>query len=901
MTLGGLLRPTSASIRVSWRTDGAVLVAALVLVAVVVAGVVAAQRAVETAEEQSLVAALDAARDDQTRLRISIADRFGSSGRGDPLATPIAAVDDAAERLDPLALSVYGPARHVVDSARFAAVDVDGVPPASPTGIVLRVHDDLDTRATRATGRAPGPTDDRVDGHPVVEVEVSSGTAAAMGWSVGSEILVESDPTDPLFRVFTGVPDPFVVRVTGTLDLDPPADDYWSGDVRLHRPIVADTAVGANFTVYVSIPPDQLRELIATLGGQTALRAEQRRDLDPARVDLSNATMVERAVTSVESSTSATAGPGQAAVTIGLGPVLQEEAARRSVARAAVLVATVGAMAVATATLVQLVRVAGVRRRPWWQQASARGATRTALVLSSLISTAAAVGSGTVIGAAAGRALRAGAPSGAGSDQRELLIAFAVVLVLAALADQIVEARSRLGTDDAPRPASRVRRAVGALVVIVAVASVLTVRRRGLSLDAGSVDAVLLAPIVFVPLAGVVLVAAVLPRIAGRRGLGSLRIGVGRLLGVRRGLAPQSEQGLLPVVGLATCVAVVASAIAMSISTGIEEWSWHDVGAQARVDTSDLDVVDAIAAQPGALVARYGDTPTLVRHRGEVVAVELASLDVAEHRRLTEGTPAEVDLPGDLDVARDDGTLPVVTTGELGGRRIEVGDTISGVGSFDGLEMTVVDVVPGVLTRAADTVLADRRALEALIGRDAGLDLAWFSGPVPADLATDPEVEIVDRAELARARLADPLTGAARDSFIAAGIAAALLSLLAAAAHLVVTMRARRRDVGLLAALGADAAEFARAVRAELLPSVVIGAIVGTIAGGVTIAAFDGRLDLGPLTGADRTPIALDPVATVIVVLAIVLAIAATVWLAGRRTAGDRSGALTVLRAEGAR
>ena len=75
---------------------------------------------------------------------------------------------------------------------------------------------------------------------------------------------------------------------------------------------------------------------------------------------------------------------------------------------------------------------------------------------------------------------------------------------------------------------------------------------------------------------------------------------------------------------------------------------------------------------------------------------------------------------------------------------------------------------------------------------------------------------------------------------------------------------------------------------------------IGATSGTVTIAALDGRLDLGPLTGAPSTPIALSIVATVIVVTTVLLTIAGVVSLAGRRTSRNRATALTVLRADGA-
>ena len=137
-------------------------------------------------------------------------------------------------------------------------------------------------------------------------------------------------------------------------------------------------------------------------------------------------------------------------------------------------------------------------------------------------------------------------------------------------------------------------------------------------------------------------------------------------------------------------------------------------------------------------------------------------------------------------------------------------------------------------------------------------------------------------------------------SFVSATIGAALIGVGALVAGLVVTMRSRRRDVGLLAALGADGRESRRAVRAEVLPPALVGLALGAAAGGVTLRLFDGRLDVSALTGAAGSPVTSDPLATVAAVSVLAVAVAATVWIAASVASRAEARAVDILRAEGA-
>lgn len=615
-------------LRLTRRADTLVLVCVTLLVGVVAAGLVAAERAVDVAEDDSLAQALANAPAETTRLVVEIADVFTPSGPTDPLVVPRRKLDSAGTAIDPLVSSVYVDPRLVLDTPRFTVRTVDGKPVASPTTAVLRVQPGLDSHASRVEGVEPARTD-TLDGIDVIEVSLSTGAAEELGWSVGSELLVTPTTDDPLFRGFDTLPDPFVIRVAGLLELDDPTEPFWFGDDRLHRVIVDDTGLGADLTVHASIPEAQLPVVLATLGGQAALRVEERRDLDPTRVDMSNVVALERAVRATEARTTTTAAFGSAAVRFGLGDVLAAEAVRRGTASDAIHVAAIGVIAAAVAAFLQLLRAAADRRRPWWVQVRARGANPSAMAAGSLVATSAAVAVGVLAGAQVGRSLVGGAastPSGG-------VALFAVMLVLTDLVLQIGDAHATLDRSGTAG-SSRWRRAGATVVVALAVASVVSLRRSGIVADGGGGgggnDLLVVLPLALVPIAVAVVAVAGLSALHRGRAIGGLDLGVGRVVGLRRAAEMRSAPSFVVAVALAACVATVSATIAWwlrSTSTGAAGGPLGDVARNAFVAAASAAWLLCVAGVAIATVI------TMRRRRRDAELLSALGADRSEFRR----------------------------------------------------------------------------------------------------------------------------------------------------------------------------------------------------------------------------------------------------------------------------
>jgi hypothetical protein len=178
------------------------------------------------------------------------------------------------------------------------------------------------------------------------------------------------------------------------------------------------------------------------------------------------------------------------------------------------------------------------------------------------------------------------------------------------------------------------------------------------------------------------------------------------------------------------------------------------------------------------------------------------------------------------------------------------------------LPLALVPVAVAIVAVAVFTGLRRGRAigdLELGVGRVVGLRRAAEMGGAPSlvvAVAVAACVAAVSSAigwslrDASGGAVGGPLGDVARGAFAVAAVAAWLLGVASIATVTVITMRRRRRDAELLAALGADRSEFRRAVTAELAPLVGFGLVVAAVAAWITVTALEGRLDLDALSGA---------------------------------------------------
>jgi putative ABC transport system permease protein len=115
-------------------------------------------------------------------------------------------------------------------------------------------------------------------------------------------------------------------------------------------------------------------------------------------------------------------------------------------------------------------------------------------------------------------------------------------------------------------------------------------------------------------------------------------------------------------------------------------------------------------------------------------------------------------------------------------------------------------------------------------------------------------------------------------------VLAVVLALAALVAIAVVTARQRRREVAILALLGADPRELGRAVVAELVPAAIAGVVGGSAVGWLVVLLFDGRYDLSAFAGGSdvairHAPVAALAVAAVVAIACVVLIVTLVRWI----------------------
>ncbi len=225
----------------------------------------------------------------------------------------------------------------------------------------------------------------------------------------------------------------------------------------------------------------------------------------------------------------------------------------------------------------------------------------------------------------------------------------------------------------------------------------------------------------------------------------------------------------------------------------------------------------------------------------------------------------EVDLSAPLMVDRFrlvDGRLP-----EAPGEVLVV-DDLAGAGerltvALPSLELEVVGRVRSLVVPGKPRLPLEHRSEPSVIAApgtmpppgdpvwSTGVDIsgpAWYASGVGDSLGTE---RFVDGALLIEERR-DPGAQAAQLSLFAAGALAFLWCGLVAASALSIGARRRRRELGLLAANGADPAMLRRAIAADGVVLGGIGALLGLLGGwGVGALFTDRARTLGSLTGGD--------------------------------------------------
>ncbi|NJP89883.1 hypothetical protein HCN51_10570 [Nonomuraea sp. FMUSA5-5] len=687
---------------------------------------------------------------------------------------------------------------------------------------------DADRRVDWVQGRAPGaPATTRYEGGtiPVFEVGIVEEALPEMGLRLGQTITL-------------GENDYAAVKIVGAFRAKDPGDRSWSHDADVLHVIEQQPPGGKDHVKHITT--------LMSDAGLTALSGEGRNltyrwvlPLDARAADALDVPGLRAAVTEFERVVGLQTTGSPYRVETALPKLLGDFLAALSTAQTVMYLVLGGLLAVALGVIVLAVQLLADKLEHPLGLARARGGS-----LRQVAGTAAALaGLAVVPGALAGYALSYLVPGPA----LPIVHAGPVVVVVVALA--YAGARTALThraplherRDDvaAARPSAR-RVTLEALVVVLALAGAYLLRARGLSAAGGQDPFLLVVPVALTVAAALITLRCypyplrLLVRLAARGRAAVPFLGLTRASRARSGsLLPVLI--LLPALGVSVFAAVVSDGIATTQRTA----SWQQVGAPVRVTSESEIPAEAIErvrrlagvervvpAQTGRVQVGYG------AERAEAIAV-----DVAQWRGLLDGAP--VGLP-----PLPDGAL---VSPELRGRgTIEIGWQSRVKLATRG----VIESVPGFYTHGKFMVVPIgvqvRPAVNTLLIQG-DVALPELARLVPSAVVTSQESAL-------RAIQDDPLTATVRWTLVIVTVALAAYALIAVVLSLVIGAADRARAVSFLRTLGLSERQAQRLTVLEILPMILLTALVGLGLGlglpaalgpGVDLSSYAGDLPVG--------------------------------------------------------
>ncbi|MEU6712508.1 FtsX-like permease family protein [Nonomuraea sp. NPDC046802] len=746
------------------------------------------------------------------------------------------ALDRQWRNLTPPALrSVLAGSGHM--SAKTSLTPVTGT--GGKRYINLGWVSDADRRVDWVRGRAPGdPGTTRYKGQtiPLLEVGVVEEALSEMGLRIGqTTTLGESDFA--------------AVKIVGAFRAKDPGDRSWhhNADLLHVRRILPQGALDFEYHI-TTLTSDAGLSALSSGGRNVTYRW-----ILPIAAGAANALDVPAVKTAIaDFERVAAVQPARGALETGLTKLLDDFLAALASAQTVMYLVLGGLLAVAIGVIVLTARLLTDRVDHTLALARARGGSLRQ-----------------VAGAAAALTTLAVAPSAVAGYAMSFLVPGPVlpivhvgpVLVVVAGVG-FTAARTALAhrtplherRDDvaSARPTAR-RITLEALVIVLALAGAYLLRARGLDATAGQDPFLLLVPIALTLAAALITLRCypyplrLFVRLAARG-----RAAV-PFLGLTRAARARSANVLpvlilLPALGVSVFAAVISDGIAGTQRLA----SWQRVGAPVKV-TSEAEIPAAAIARVRAMAGVEQVVPAQTgrvqvgysSERAEAIAV-----DVAQWRQVLAGSP--VSLPA----LRDGAAL---VSPELRGRgTIDVGwQSRMKLGT-----QGVIESVPGFHDKGKFMIVP----LSALVRPT--VNVLLIKGDVSLDALARllPSATLESQEGALAAIRDDPLTSAVRWTLLVVTVALAGYALVAVVLSLVIGAADRAVAVSYLRALGLSDRQAQRLTVLEILPMILITALVGLGLGlglpsalgpGVDLSSYSGDLPVGDYSLDLLTPSAL--------------------------------------------
>ena len=866
--------------------------AATLVAAVIATG---APRLLEQVSDDDLKDAIASVEPEERNITVSRDHRIGAGSRAEPFNYVGRNGTRFLEEDFPTSVaSVVHDQRFVVDSPPYKVSSFpDDVEGPFPTTFRFRYQDGIEEQLTIVSGHMPerrarvpmleGPdcpedplaTDDfEADPEvrcslvhvPVYEVVVTEATAEAMMISVGDDVLLGADASDPAWTFAIGdvLTRRLILSISGVVELSEPGLEYWYADTALHQPVINENADFRMISATGLMRPDTYREL---LHDTFAVNFDYtwRYFVDPALVDQDQADDLAIDLEKI--------APRDAAVSTLLPRVIDEFVEQRAQTVALMSTTVAGVLVVAVAVIFMLASLWDQRQRAATVLMIDRGGSRVQTLLGATRHAVVAVIPATAGGLAIGWFLvpDVSAPL---SVRAALALGGGGVIAVVVATSRGSAARSIAPAADEPEATvSTARRFVrDAFVVVAGAGALVLLRRRGSIDESRDVDLefdllLAVAPAVVGLAVGLVALRLYTPLVRFCARIGARDPGPVPMVGFRR-LARQSLAAQTPfiVILLAVGVAIFSSVVGASIASGQADHAWQAVGADYRVsahasgvplprtvDARDLDVDSAALGTlyPEAVVTASGDS----------TSVNLLAVAVADHREILSGSPADPSvldpIAGDLGSGDDrPPPLPALVSPGLDAGDSSVLELALGAQSSRATVAAVVDRFPG-LRPDTPFVIVNLDHLRAVVETVPTAPTTLFlraadsAGPeIESHLEeVAPTTHVTARHESMDSVAGDPFARWVNRGLGLVRVFAISLAGLAAVSVLAVTSNTRSREIGLLRTLGLGARQATALTALEQVLPVALALIVGCGFGIGVAYLLAPALDLEAFTG----------------------------------------------------
>ncbi|HEX5466207.1 MAG TPA: hypothetical protein VFW92_05980 [Candidatus Limnocylindrales bacterium] len=820
--------------------------------------------------------------------------------------------------------AVLGPSTYVVETPSYQALQGT----ALTAELRLRIMQGVDDHIRYVAGHAPGGTVGSApdilagttggdEGTPIegqqtvdqVEVAVSHAAATKLGLKVGDTVfLAVQSALDPLAEGR-----PLSVKVVGIFEPRDTADAYWIDDERvldwtLREFSINVTYVQATFLISPDLYPWLVTDSRAGFGPQVApRRIEWRFPAEPQRLAPSALEPTVRALRRLQ----AVYPQGNEE---GTGVVLDTHLLDRLVALqvpwqaagAVLLVAGLGAAAVAVASLGLLILLAADPRRRTLLLERERGASAGQVLLAALVEGLLLALPAAAVGAVVVHLLLPAADVGLVVGGAAVVALLTVGLELAVVLPTILGPPRQPGREAriARRPTPR-RLVFEGLAVVLAAAGAIMLHDRGLQAGAGTAvsgAAGVAVPttvvgtggpdlfLVIVPIIVGLAVALVAVRLAplpmaGLARLSARRPGLGPVLAARRAARDSGAARILLIILATATLGGFASATILALDQSATRQAWHDVGAAYRVEPA-ADPLASIPALPDDFqpLQLPGVSQAVTAFVGPVAFPQggaqqlLVALDPVAYERVAEGTPAAIAWPAAMlaapagQAASPSATAPATgsaaTTQPLPALiaasngspfALSVGQTfqvIIGSNTVDVRAVGQLTTFPG-LPAGRPFIILSRPQVEAVApGRLRAPTTAFLRAPaadraaLTAALATAaPETRLVSQSAEAAALGGQPVVGVVSAGTVSLALLALLYAALAIVAASILAASRRAAETAHLATLGLSIGQAPRMLLAEYGPPALLAVLAGLALGLGLFAYLEPGLGLAGILG----------------------------------------------------